>query len=148
MELACGVCVQVAVGDGGAVVDGRREMVMGGKKRKRSLGDEGYGTGTESDVSVSSASSDAGSADAGETTQPPRPRPQPQQPREHEQAQQARGEEKGQFRSKLRHLVPDLTPESRVVIVVCGGSNVTVEMAAEWRREIERGWGREVSELS
>ncbi|KAL2007011.1 hypothetical protein VTN00DRAFT_8449 [Thermoascus crustaceus] len=125
VELACGVCVQVAVGDGGVSSDKR-----GNKKRKRSFGDEGYGTGTEneSDASLSSASSDAGSADAGEV------QPQPQ---EHEQ-----GQEQGQFRSKLKHLVPDLTPESRVVIIICGGSNVTIEMATEWRREIERGWGR------
>jgi L-serine/L-threonine ammonia-lyase len=33
---------------------------------------------------------------------------------------------------KLREIIPDLSPESRVVIVVCGGSNVTVEMISEW----------------
>lgn len=47
------------------------------------------------------------------------------------------GEELG---SKLRQLVPDLNEESRVVIVVCGGSNVTIDMAAEWRGMLKDGW--------
>ena len=33
----------------------------------------------------------------------------------------------------LKKLLPDLTPESRVVVVVCGGSNVTLEMLVEFR---------------
>lgn len=44
--------------------------------------------------------------------------------------------------SYLKQLVPGLGPDSRVVIIVCGGSNVNVEMAAEWRDKIEDGWGR------
>ncbi|KAK2766727.1 hypothetical protein FQN54_006041 [Arachnomyces sp. PD_36] len=44
--------------------------------------------------------------------------------------------------SYLKQLVPGLEPESRVVIIVCGGSNVNVEMAAEWRGKIEEGWGK------
>lgn len=38
-----------------------------------------------------------------------------------------------QFTSRLYECVPDLTPQSKVVIIVCGGSNITVDMAAEYR---------------
>lgn len=41
---------------------------------------------------------------------------------------------------KLRELVPDLTPESRVVVVVCGGSNITAEIIAEYRQRLAEGW--------
>ncbi|KAL4975036.1 tryptophan synthase beta subunit-like PLP-dependent enzyme [Aspergillus desertorum] len=41
---------------------------------------------------------------------------------------------------KLREYMPDLTPDSRVVIVVCGGSNVTAEMVAEYRKRYQDGW--------
>ncbi|KAL4787681.1 tryptophan synthase beta subunit-like PLP-dependent enzyme [Aspergillus varians] len=41
---------------------------------------------------------------------------------------------------KLRDYVPDLTPESRVVIVVCGGSNVTAEIIADYRKRLQDGW--------
>lgn len=41
---------------------------------------------------------------------------------------------------RLRGVVPGLGPESRVVVVVCGGSNVTAEMIAEYRRRVEEGW--------
>ncbi|KZF24594.1 tryptophan synthase beta subunit-like PLP-dependent enzyme [Xylona heveae TC161] len=35
---------------------------------------------------------------------------------------------------RLKQLLPHLTPESKVVLVVCGGSNITVEGLAEYRR--------------
>lgn len=38
------------------------------------------------------------------------------------------------YGGRLRRLVPGLGPESRVVVVVCGGSNVTLEMLVEYRR--------------
>ncbi|KAI9045770.1 putative L-serine dehydratase [Aspergillus affinis] len=41
---------------------------------------------------------------------------------------------------RMRELVPDLRPESRVVVVVCGGSNVTAETIAEYRRQLSAGW--------
>ncbi|KAL5048021.1 hypothetical protein BDW71DRAFT_31512 [Aspergillus fruticulosus] len=41
---------------------------------------------------------------------------------------------------KLSEYVPDLTPDSRVVIVVCGGSNITAEMVAEYRKRLQDGW--------
>ncbi|KAL4910978.1 hypothetical protein BDW74DRAFT_4485 [Aspergillus multicolor] len=44
------------------------------------------------------------------------------------------------LRSRLKELVPDLGPQSRVVIVVCGGSNVTVDAAVEWRSMLKEGW--------
>lgn len=50
--------------------------------------------------------------------------------------------EKEEPLSYLKQLVPGLGPESRVVIIVCGGSNVNVEMAADWRAKIEDGWGK------
>ncbi|KAH2766055.1 hypothetical protein KXW10_008280 [Aspergillus fumigatus] len=45
-----------------------------------------------------------------------------------------------EFQSKLKQLVPNLQPDSRVVIIVCGGSNVTIDMAAEWRKMLQEGW--------
>ena len=39
------------------------------------------------------------------------------------------------YDGRLKKLLPDLTPESKVVVVVCGGSNVTLEMLAGFRRE-------------
>ncbi|EAW08122.1 putative L-serine dehydratase [Aspergillus clavatus NRRL 1] len=41
---------------------------------------------------------------------------------------------------RLKEIMPDLTPESRVVIVVCGGSNITAEMIAEYRLRLQEGW--------
>lgn len=41
---------------------------------------------------------------------------------------------------KLKEYFPDLTPESRVVVVVCGGSNVSAEIIAEYRQKIQDGW--------
>ncbi|KAL1958726.1 hypothetical protein VTO42DRAFT_3845 [Malbranchea cinnamomea] len=46
--------------------------------------------------------------------------------------------------SYLSQVIPNFGPKSRVVIVVCGGSNVSLEMAAEWRRQLDEGWGAEV----
>ncbi|KAJ5585191.1 tryptophan synthase beta subunit-like PLP-dependent enzyme [Penicillium hispanicum] len=41
---------------------------------------------------------------------------------------------------KLKEVVPDLNPQSRVVVVVCGGSNITAEMIAEYREQLQNGW--------
>lgn len=41
---------------------------------------------------------------------------------------------------RLRELVPDLKPETRVVVVVCGGGNITAEMVAEYRSKLQSGW--------
>ncbi|KAJ5678714.1 L-serine dehydratase [Penicillium macrosclerotiorum] len=41
---------------------------------------------------------------------------------------------------QLKKLVPGLGPESRVVVVVCGGSNITAEMITEYRARLEAGW--------
>lgn len=96
VELACGVCVEAAIGDA--------SRVEKTKKRKRVV-DEGYGDDRLSSGEESDASS-------------------PENP----------------LRSKLKELVPDLGPESRVVIVVCGGSNVTIDGAVEWRSMLKEGW--------
>ena len=39
------------------------------------------------------------------------------------------------YDGRLKKLLPNLTTESKVVIIVCGGSNVTVEMLAGYRKE-------------
>lgn len=122
VELACGVCVEAAVGN--AI-----EQPSGGNLRSkckraasssagRSHHDEGYGddrssTGNETetegeletDISPTTLLSDASG-----------------------------------LKSKLKQLVPELGPHSRVVLIVCGGSNVTIDMAAEWRKMLEKGW--------
>ncbi|KAI1925170.1 catabolic L-serine/threonine dehydratase [Ophidiomyces ophidiicola] len=41
----------------------------------------------------------------------------------------------------LERLIPNFGPESRVVIITCGGSNVSLEMAAEWKQRLDEGWG-------
>ncbi|KAL8868181.1 MAG: hypothetical protein Q9174_005157 [Haloplaca sp. 1 TL-2023] len=39
------------------------------------------------------------------------------------------------YDGRLKKLLPDLTPESKVVIVVCGGSNITLETLMQYRWE-------------
>lgn len=46
----------------------------------------------------------------------------------------------GGIRSYLSQAIPNFGPRSRVVIVVCGGSNVSLDLAAEWRRKLNDGW--------
>lgn len=41
---------------------------------------------------------------------------------------------------KLREVVKDLRPDSRVVAIVCGGSNITTEMISEYRNRLKDGW--------
>lgn len=41
---------------------------------------------------------------------------------------------------KLKELVPGLGPESRVVVVLCGGNNITAEMIANYCRRLQEGW--------
>ncbi|KAJ5215048.1 hypothetical protein N7468_010727 [Penicillium chermesinum] len=41
---------------------------------------------------------------------------------------------------RLKEVLPDLTPESRVVVVVCGGSNISAEIIADYRKRLEAGW--------
>ncbi|KAH8428662.1 putative L-serine dehydratase [Aspergillus melleus] len=126
VELACGVCVEAAVGDAGkAVASSSAVPLSSERKRKRTTEDnpsrdEGYGddrlsateneSGAEDSVSSSTLTSTSTS-----TSQP--------------------------LQSKLKQLVPGLNADSRVVIVVCGGSNVTVDSAVEWRKMLQEGWG-------
>jgi L-serine/L-threonine ammonia-lyase len=44
------------------------------------------------------------------------------------------------YEDRLRQMVAGLGPESRVVVVVCGGSDVTVEMVAGWRQEFGKAF--------
>lgn len=41
---------------------------------------------------------------------------------------------------KLRENLPDLRPDSRVVVILCGGSNITAEMIADYRQRLHDGW--------
>ncbi|KAF9888723.1 hypothetical protein FE257_008298 [Aspergillus nanangensis] len=113
VELACGVCVEAAVGDAGKAQllssDGAEAQRVA-KKRKRVHGsrrDEGYG-----DDHLSPPETETEDADS----------------------------RSGHLQSKLKQLVPDLNRDSRVVIVVCGGSNVTIDTAVEWRTMLQEGW--------
>lgn len=121
VELACGVCVEAAVGDSGqASSTTTSTSPVSLKKRKRNNGsarDEGYGDDRSSvenesdrdELQRSINSSSAPSRDAG-------------------------------LQSKLKQLVPDLNSESRVVIVVCGGSNISLDTAMEYKRMLADGW--------
>ncbi|KAE8147684.1 putative L-serine dehydratase [Aspergillus avenaceus] len=111
VELACGVCVEAAVGDA-------EKARVGAKKRKReerdypAHRDEGYGDDRSSATEVETESDEGSSSSS-----------------------------VAGFQSKLKQLVPGLNSQSRVVIVVCGGSNITIDMAAEWRKLLDEGWG-------
>ncbi|KAL2808578.1 tryptophan synthase beta subunit-like PLP-dependent enzyme [Aspergillus granulosus] len=107
VELACGVCVEAAIGDASSAVKTT-------KKRKREV-DEGYGDDRLS---------------AGENE-------------DEEELVDELKTESLPLQSRLKELVPGLGPQSRVVIVVCGGSNVTVDAAVEWRKMLKEGWGSE-----
>ncbi|EAW10249.1 putative L-serine dehydratase [Aspergillus clavatus NRRL 1] len=135
VELACGVCVEAAIGDAakarGAAstpaLSASEQPSVAGKKRKRTQTeychrDEGYG-----DDRLSSGENEAVSDETG--NRPPA------------QANQSSASP-GEFQSKLKQLVPNLQADSRVVIIVCGGSNVTIDMAGEWRKMLQEGWGR------
>ncbi|CAI7612741.1 unnamed protein product [Penicillium bialowiezense] len=41
---------------------------------------------------------------------------------------------------RLKEVIPDLKPDTRVVIIVCGGSGVTPEMIADYRQKLQNGW--------
>ncbi|KAJ5408427.1 hypothetical protein N7509_002310 [Penicillium cosmopolitanum] len=41
---------------------------------------------------------------------------------------------------ELKKAIPDLNPETRVVVVVCGGSNVSAEIVAGYREQLAAGW--------
>lgn len=119
VELACGVCIEAAVGDAGRARAISSSSSSGttattptspaSKKRKMnhnsSSRDEGYGD-------------DRSSNESDPEDIPPL----------------------SSLQSKLKQLVPDLNPESRVVIIVCGGSNVSVDVAVEWRKMLKEGW--------
>ncbi|EAS30249.3 L-serine dehydratase [Coccidioides immitis RS] len=53
------------------------------------------------------------------------------------------GTEATDVQSYLSRLIPNFGPDTRVVIVVCGGSNVSLQMAGEWRQKLDEGWGAE-----
>ncbi|CAI7631791.1 unnamed protein product [Penicillium pancosmium] len=41
---------------------------------------------------------------------------------------------------ELKKAIPDLDPETRVVVVACGGSNVSAEIIAGYREQLAAGW--------
>lgn len=41
---------------------------------------------------------------------------------------------------ELKKAIPNLNPETRVVVVVCGGSNVSAEIVAGYREQLAAGW--------
>ncbi|KAF7121670.1 hypothetical protein CNMCM5793_009142 [Aspergillus hiratsukae] len=134
VELACGVCIEAAVGDAAKAralesastrLAAEREALTPKKRRRTqaefSQRDEGYG-----DDRLSSGETET---EMEETDSQPEGHPTENTPSPtHE------------FQSKLRQLIPNLQPDSRVVIIVCGGSNVTIDMAAEWRKMLHEGW--------
>ncbi|KAJ5170481.1 Tryptophan synthase beta subunit-like PLP-dependent enzymes superfamily [Penicillium coprophilum] len=118
VELACGVCIEAAIGDAATAVPASvtaGASAQSFKKRKRDLDvteityrDEGYGD-------------DRSTSTDNDTDQELEP-------------------EVEKLNSKLKQLVPDLNSQSRIVIIVCGGSYVTIDMACEWRKMLDEGW--------
>lgn len=43
---------------------------------------------------------------------------------------------------KLKKLLPELKEEDKVVVVVCGGSNVNIDMMADWKRQYLMATGK------
>lgn len=122
VELACGVCVEAAVGDAGKAAVASSSSVPSSleRKRKRTVEDnpsrdEGYG-----DDRLSATENESGAEDS---------------------VPSGTSSSAAPLQSKLKQLVPDLNADSRVVIVVCGGSNVTIDSAVEWRKMLQEGWG-------
>jgi L-serine/L-threonine ammonia-lyase len=130
VELACGVCVETAVGEIAA-----KDLQRWTKRRKRlSSGDEGYGDDRDGDDAGGSRNSSSSTNDGSSSSTA-----------SFADSAVASDEEIETMISprqltRLKQLVPDLTPESKVVIIVCGGSNVTIYMAWEWRKKLECGW--------
>lgn len=127
VELACGVCIEAAIGDAATASSASANAVVGGqsvKKRKRGSDnsvvhrDEGYGDDRWSSTENETDPEPEAEVDAVEPVSSGSP----------------------VLKSKLKQLVPDLNEESRVVIIVCGGSNVTIDMAGEWRKQLAEGW--------
>jgi L-serine/L-threonine ammonia-lyase len=130
VELACGVCIEAAVGDASAAVKSKTRKRWSDvaedkgynepdKKKKRVdasplLCPSDSGVGSSASSSSSSSSSSDTESDIVLSNQ--------------------------LISSYLRQMIPDLTPQSRVVIIVCGGSNVTTGMASEWRDRLANGW--------
>uniref|UniRef100_A0A093VH87 L-serine ammonia-lyase n=2 Tax=Talaromyces marneffei PM1 TaxID=1077442 RepID=A0A093VH87_TALMA len=120
VELACGVCVEAAVGD--ASTDLMSRTIKRGRDADK---DEGYDElhdvkkkrvngsplSCPSDSGVGSSDTESDTVLSNQLTS-----------------------------SYLREMIPDLTSQSRVVIIVCGGSNVTTGMAGEWRERLANGW--------
>ena len=41
---------------------------------------------------------------------------------------------------KLKEAITEFNPQSRVVVVVCGGSNISAEMIVDYRNRLQDGW--------
>jgi L-serine/L-threonine ammonia-lyase len=113
------VCIEAAIGDHAK----QQQRRPGGLKRKRGL-DEGYGDDQDDDSQANQAAVDSLPPVVADSAF-------------------ASGDEDvllPQQLSRLRQLVPGLTADSRVVIIVCGGSNVTTGMVSQWREDLDSGW--------
>lgn len=132
VELACGVCIEAAIGDAVTAaaersknskrlrtLDGIDEKIKTKKLRNESdsLQSCASDSGIASSVSSSSSSGSVSRNTGGDELQ----------------AEKLSS-------SYLKKMIPNLTPRSRVVIIVCGGSNVTTGMASEWREKLANGW--------
>ncbi|KGQ01989.1 hypothetical protein PAAG_11162 [Paracoccidioides lutzii Pb01] len=49
-------------------------------------------------------------------------------------------DERLELSSKLAQIIPGFGPQSRVVVIVCGGSNISLETAVEYRERLNNGW--------
>lgn len=116
VELACGVCIEAVVGDTPKPRGTKRKMIS-------SHADEGYADDQTVDhCKANGHVSTSASADSALGSE-----------EEYEIVSRKQ-------LSRLKEAIPDLTPDSRVVIIVCGGSNVTTGMAAEWKEKLNQGW--------
>lgn len=123
VELACGVCVEAAIGDAATAAATAAENAVAEARSSKRRKIDSNGTVAQKDEGYGD---DRASATENET--------------EPEVGDGAVVTKTPLLQSKLKTLVPDLNSQSRVVIIVCGGSNVTIDMAGEYRKLLAEGW--------
>ncbi|KAJ5225397.1 Serine dehydratase-like [Penicillium chermesinum] len=126
VELACGVCIEAAIGDAAtAAATAAANAVAETRSAKRRK--------VDSDDVVTVLPKDEGYSDDRWSSTENETEPEVSDA-------VAVATKTPLLQSKLKTLVPDLNAQSRVVIIVCGGSNVTIDMASEYRKLLAEGW--------
>ncbi|KAI5295980.1 hypothetical protein KEM52_006180 [Ascosphaera acerosa] len=127
VETACGVAVEAAIGP----VAARKGKGKGSARSRtpRSVASDASLESESDEMLPSPPSSAASAASSGD---------------EADEGEAGRPDER--WTNRLAQIIPGFNSQSRVVIIVCGGSNVSIDMAAEWRTKLAGGWAREAGD--